>query len=67
MPSCVRRCGLRRVTSVPRKRMRPEVARTVPEIRWKSVDFPAPFGPISACREPASTSSVTESTARSSP
>ena len=35
--------------------MRPEDGRTVPEIRWNSVDLPAPFGPISACREPAST------------
>ena len=27
----------------------------MPEIRPNSVDLPAPFGPISACREPAST------------
>src|SRR5262249_43926525 len=65
--SRVRRCGPQRVTSTRAKRTRPEVGRTVPEIRWKSVDFPAPFGPITACREPASTVSVTPATARSSP
>ena len=67
MPSRVRRCGPQRVTSTPAKRTRPDVGRKVPEIRWKSVDFPAPFGPITAWREPASTASVTSSTARSSP
>ncbi len=32
--------------SIPSKRMRPPVHRTRPEIVLRSVDFPAPFGPM---------------------
>ncbi len=32
---------------------------TCPDIRLNSVDLPAPFGPITACRSPARTSRLT--------
>ena len=42
---------------------RPDCARRKPEMQLKSVDLPAPFGPISPVIEPSSTSNVAPSTA----
>src|SRR5438105_8698739 len=62
-----RRSGGARVTSSPRKRMVPEVARSSPESRLSRVDFPAPLGPITACTRPSSKARETPSTAASDP
>src|SRR6266851_90051 len=67
MPICERRSGGARVTSAPRKRTRPEVARSSPERRLSSVDFPAPLGPMMAWTLPRSKRSETPSTAVSPP
>src|SRR4051812_28291515 len=47
--------------------MLPEVARSSPESRRRSVDLPAPLGPMMACTAPASTESETPSTAAMAP
>src|SRR5215475_7407430 len=67
MPSRESSSGEARVTSRPRKRTRPEVARSSPERRLRKVDFPAPFGPITACTRPSSNASETSFTAPSAP
>src|SRR5882724_8146962 len=59
--------GGARVTSSPRKRTRPEVARSSPDSKLRRVDLPAPFGPMMACTVPRSTRRVTPSTAASAP
>ena len=46
---------------------RPACGRRKPEMQLKSVDLPAPFGPIRPVIEPGSTSSVAPSTARTPP
>src|SRR5882672_597827 len=51
--------GVRSVTSSPLTRMRPVVTGYLPVIRLKSVDLPAPFGPINAWRVPASRTRLT--------
>src|SRR5256885_14022181 len=59
MPSCTRLCGSRPVMSRPSSRMVPAVGRSTPVNMLMIVVLPAPFGPISACRAPFSTESVT--------
>src|SRR5438067_2565770 len=61
------RSGVARVTSSPRKRIRPLLARSSPESRFRNVDFPAPFGPITAWTRPSWKASETPSTAASAP
>ena len=63
-PARTIRCGGRRSMRWPSSSIRPASARTKPEMQLKSVDFPAPFGPISAVIEPASTTREASSTAR---
>src|SRR5206468_6139406 len=46
-PCLPRRLGLHRVTSRPSSSTLPELGRSKPLRRFTSVDFPAPFGPIS--------------------
>src|SRR6185437_2255947 len=46
IPKWTRASERRRVTSLPRKRTRPWEARIAPEITAKSVDLPAPLGPM---------------------
>src|SRR5438105_10227465 len=53
--------------SAPLKRMRPVWVGSTPEIWPMSVVLPAPFGPISACTSPRTTSSVTSSVATTPP
>src|SRR5215470_13927725 len=45
----------------------PVLGRITPEIRWKKLVFPAPFGPMMARSSPGSTATLTRSTARSAP
>src|SRR5438067_1164727 len=49
------------------KTMRPVSVASTPEIWPMSVVLPAPFGPISACTSPRTTSSVTSSVATTPP
>jgi hypothetical protein len=51
--------GRRPVMSSPFSRTRPLVTGYLPVIRLNRVDLPAPFGPISACRVPASIARLT--------
>src|SRR5687767_8783990 len=67
MPRRLRRCGFMRVTSAPAKAMRPPSGATSPVIRLKSVDFPAPFGPMTASASPSATDSVMPSATLSAP
>src|SRR6266850_2285620 len=53
--------------SAPLKRMRPVSVGSTPEIWPMSVVLPAPFGPISACTSPRTTSRVTSSVATTPP
>ncbi len=48
-----------RARSFPPASMRPELGRSRPPIRWRSVDFPEPDLPNSATRSPRHTSSET--------
>src|SRR5438309_11635337 len=61
------RSGAVRVTSAPRKRISPPVARSSPLSRFRNVDFPAPLGPIRAWTRPSSKASDTPSTADNAP
>src|SRR5437899_2822228 len=61
------RSGAVRVTSAPRKRISPAVARSSPLSRFRNVDFPAPLGPIRAWTWPSSKASDTPSTADNAP
>ena len=63
-PARTIRCGGRRSMRSPASSMRPSSGRRKPEMQWKSVDFPAPLGPMSAVIEPASTTRDARSTAR---
>src|SRR5215207_9157011 len=56
-------CGLRRKIDLPSNSMSPLSPRSNPVTPLKSVDLPAPFGPISAVSEPSATSNVASSTA----
>src|SRR5712675_1229491 len=67
MPSRESSSGLAVVTSSPRKRTRPAVARSSPERRLRKVDLPAPLGPMTACTRPSSKASETSFTAESAP
>src|SRR5215472_6205387 len=58
-PRRVIRCGGSPVMSWPSKRTRPASGGMRPETQWKSVVFPAPFGPMSPVMVPASTSRST--------
>src|SRR4051812_23474044 len=60
-------CGGRRNTDFPSSSTSPRSPRTKPVTTLKSVDLPAPFGPISAVIEPSATSKVTSSTAAIAP
>src|SRR5438034_9170192 len=53
--------------SMSLKTMRPVSVASTPEIWPMTVVFPAPFGPISACTSPRTTSSVTSSVATTPP
>src|SRR5256885_5634522 len=63
MPMREMRCAGRPPMSSPRKRMWPALGARSPERRLSSVVFPAPFGPITACTEPARKARLTASTA----
>src|SRR4030095_14661212 len=67
MPRCAMRCGGVPAISWPSKRIRPDVGASCPVSKLKKVVFPAPFGPITECSEPSSTSSVTALTAVRAP
>src|SRR5438105_12371367 len=67
MPSREMRSGVARVSSWPRKKTRPEVARNSPESRLRKVDLPAPLGPITAWTRPSAKERETPSTAASAP
>ena len=60
-------CGLCRKIERPSRRTSPRSARSKPVTTLKSVDLPAPFGPISAVIEPSATSNVTSLTAAEPP
>src|SRR5512139_1102511 len=53
--------------SRPLKRMRPESGERCPVMRWNSVVFPAPLGPMTATISPASTARFAPLTARKPP
>src|SRR4051812_983875 len=53
--------------SAPSNRMHPVSVASTPEIWPMSVVLPAPFGPMSACTSPRTTSSVTSSVATTPP
>src|SRR5512134_3448202 len=55
------------VISLPLNRMRPESGGRCPVMRWNSVVFPAPLGPMTATISPRSTSRFARSTARKPP
>src|SRR5215472_3077035 len=59
--------GATPVTSRPPTNTLPAVGRRWPVIRLKSVDFPAPFGPITAAISPSATARSTSETARKPP
>src|SRR3989441_609778 len=61
------RSGVARVTPAPRKGITPPVARSSPERRFRKVDFPAPFGPMTAWTRPSAKARETPSTAASAP
>src|SRR2546430_6440077 len=61
------RSGAVRVTSAPRKRISPAVARSSRLSGFRNVDFPAPLGPIRAWTWPSSKASDTPSTADNAP
>ena len=67
MPRRQRAGAASAVTSSPRKSTRPAVGASSPEIRWKSVVLPAPFGPMTARSSPGSTAKLTPSTACRAP
>src|SRR5262244_4275760 len=67
MPRWATPCGGVPAMSRPSKMIRPEVGVCCPVSRLKKVVFPAPFGPITECSEPSSTSMVTPLTAVSAP
>src|SRR5215469_7839477 len=56
--------GATPVTSRPSTNTRPAVGRRCPVIRLNSVDFPAPFGPMTAAISPSATAKWTSVTAR---
>jgi hypothetical protein len=45
----------KRSTRTPAVLTSPKLGRSIPEIRFRSVVFPEPLGPIAAARVPAST------------
>src|SRR6059058_1754696 len=55
------------VTFSPANRTMPWLGSSMPVIRLNSVDFPAPFGPITARTSPSATRIVTRSTATRPP
>src|SRR5919197_5928936 len=67
IPFCATRCKGRPVISSPAKMIRPEVGFSTLVMRLKSVDLPAPFGPMTARISPGSTERSTSSRARSAP
>src|SRR5258706_662031 len=67
MPFCATRWTGTAVMSSPAKTTRPAVGRSTFVTRLNSVDFPAPFGPMTARISPRSTARSTASTARSAP
>ena len=58
-PRRLMRYGRSPAISSPCKRIEPAVGANRPLTRLKSVDLPAPFGPMIACRSPAGISSET--------
>src|SRR5215475_9335760 len=67
MRKCARRDGGIRVISLPSKRTRPAAATAVPVMALNKVVLPAPLGPMTARRAPASSVIETPSTAFSAP
>src|SRR6185295_8644010 len=67
MPFCATTCTGIAVIDSPAKTISPAVGFSVPVIRLNSVDFPAPFGPITARTSPGSTVISTPSSAASAP
>ena len=66
-PRRARRCAGQLVTSLPSTTMRPSSTGRNPDMQPRSVDLPAPFGPIRHVSEPLANSSVTSSTAATAP
>src|SRR5882724_650757 len=58
-PRCAISSGRSRVTSAPSRLTRPASARWKPVTRSKSVDLPAPFGPITPTSSPGATANET--------
>ena len=67
IPRWAMRCGGVPAMSRPSKMIRPDVGACWPVSKLKNVVLPAPFGPITECSEPSSTSSVTALTATRAP
>ena len=67
IPSCAIRCGLNPRTESPSRSTSPPSPRSKPVMTLKSVDLPAPFGPMSAVSEPRRTSKVAPLTAMTPP
>ncbi len=63
IPAACASWGLRKRTSWPSMRIRPESGKWTPEMTLMSVDLPAPFSPTSACTWPASVAKWTSSSA----
>src|SRR3989441_2891114 len=67
IPFCATRCTGRPVISSPAKNTSPACGLSVLVMRLNTVDFPAPFGPITARISPGSSFRLTPSTATSAP
>src|SRR5262245_24849504 len=59
MPLCEMTCGGSPPMSSPSRTIRPAVGRSTPVRQLNSVDFPAPFGPMTARISPGATASET--------
>src|SRR5437870_678823 len=62
-PSWARRWAGTRVTSRPKRRIRPDEGRKIPVTMLKSVVLPAPLGPMIARRSPGATARLTSASA----
>src|SRR5258708_35859266 len=67
IPRPALRAAAIRVTSRPKRAMRPPVAASSPLMTLNRVVFPAPLGPMIPCRAPGATESVTPATASTPP
>src|SRR5262249_29462742 len=67
MPAVQRRCAFNRVMSTPWSKIWPASASKLPVIRLKSVDLPAPLGPMIPTASPAVTAKSMPSAALTEP